>query len=96
MSDYWTMREIGMRLGLTSHQVGRRLKELGLRTPEGRPSRRAFEAGLCGQRRAPDGEHYVWGWDGERALKLVAGDGPKPTTPPLVANNRQPTPRHNP
>jgi hypothetical protein len=73
MSEYMTMRDIGGRLGMTSHQIGRTLKAMGLRTPEGRPSRMAFEAGLCEQRWAPDGEHYVWAWHGEKVLQMLGG-----------------------
>ena len=95
MNDYWTMKEIGMRLGMTSHQVGRRLKQLGLRTPDGRPSGKAFEGGLCGQRWAPDGEHYLWGWDGERTLRLLGGEGVTPTGAPPAPDSGQPPPRRN-
>src|SRR5437763_1249425 len=39
MSDeFWTMKEIGVALGVTSHVIGKRLKEIGLRTADGKPS----------------------------------------------------------
>jgi len=72
MTNFLSMKEIGKEIGWTSHQVGRLLKKLGLRTPEGKPSREAFAAGMCAQRWTPDGEHYLWAWDGERALRLLA------------------------
>ena len=39
------MRELGKQIGVTSHVVGRKLKEIGLRTAEGKPSARAIEGG---------------------------------------------------
>ncbi len=77
MSDYWTMKEIGEKLGLTSHQVGKTLKELGLRTPEGKPSQKAFRRRLVAQRWAQDGAHYLWAWDAEKTLRFLADEGGK-------------------
>jgi hypothetical protein len=88
MSDYMTMREIGGRLKLTSHQVGRKLKELGLRTPEGRPSRKAFEAALCS--RKWDGEHYLWAWDAEKVLQLLGGQERQVEADPSGPGERNP------
>jgi hypothetical protein len=73
--DYMTMREIGWEFGTTSHKVGKKLKELGLRTSDGRPSRQAFEAGLCDQRWAPGMENYLWAWHGERVVRLLRESG---------------------
>lgn len=42
---YLSMRELGTILNVTSHVVGRKLKECGLRTPEGNPSSKAIEGG---------------------------------------------------
>ena len=41
-----TMRDIGKQLGVSSHAIGRKLKEIGLRTAEGKPSTRALEGGF--------------------------------------------------
>ncbi len=74
MADYMTMKELGQRLGLSSHQVGKKLKEVGLRTPEGRPSGAAFRRKLVEQRWSSDGEHYLWAWDAERTLRFLANE----------------------
>ena len=74
-SDYKTMREIGKLLGTTSHKVGKRLKELGLRTEAGKPSRRAFEAGLCNQRWTQDMMNYCWAWKREETIRLLQEHG---------------------
>ena len=52
--DYTTMREIGKRFDATSHEVGRWLTELGLRTKFKEPSQEAITGGFC-KRRAVDG-----------------------------------------
>lgn len=46
MDDYMTMREIGALVGISSHAVGRKLKELGYRTSSKKPSAEAFRAGV--------------------------------------------------
>lgn len=69
------MKEIGQAFGTTSHQVGKKLKELGLRTTDGKPSYEAFQAGLCDQRWTQDMMHYCWAWHGERIVKLLQENG---------------------
>ena len=73
MDDYFTMKEIGSQLGTTSHQVGKSLKALGLRTTDGRPSQKAFQGGYCAQRWTQDGLNYLWAWHGEKTLNALAG-----------------------
>jgi hypothetical protein len=41
-----TMREIGIDIGLTSHQVGKALIDAGYRTPDGQPSDEARSEGV--------------------------------------------------
>ena len=45
-AQFVTMRQLGTRLGVSSHVVGRTLKETGLRDSEGRPSGRAKTGGF--------------------------------------------------
>jgi hypothetical protein len=40
-AKYLSMRQIGTILGVSSHVVGRKLKEVGLRDSEGHPTERA-------------------------------------------------------
>lgn len=80
MSEYWTMKEIGNELGLTSHQVGKQLKSLGLRTVDGRPSLEAFQGGYCAQRWTQDKQHYLWAWDAEKTLELLVKQSGQTTT----------------
>lgn len=66
---YLSMRELGEHLGVTSHVVGRKLKECGLRTADGKPSAKAIEGGftkpvLC--------ETYMLElWHEERTLRVL-------------------------
>lgn len=66
---YRSMRDLGEQLGVSSHVVGRKLKECGLRTAEGKPSARAVEDGytklvLC--------ETYMLDlWHEEKTLRVL-------------------------
>ena len=73
MSDaYWTMTEIGKLYGATPHKVGRELKELGYRTPDGRPSQKAFGEQMVQQRHDADRpEFYIWAWNREKVCDLL-------------------------
>jgi len=77
MIDYMSMTEIGVQLGITSHQVGKRLKELGLRSPAGKPTRRSFELELCSRRFSYDGDKYYYVWSAQYVIPLLAEDADK-------------------
>ena len=47
--EFLTMKELGHAFNMTSHQIGKKLKVLGFRTNDGRPSKLAFDGGYCGQ-----------------------------------------------
>jgi hypothetical protein len=80
---FWTMKDIGRLVGLTSHQIGKVLKRLGLRTSEGRPTQMAYSNLLVAQKFDGYG-HYLWAWDRDEVLRLLAATGVKPqdATPP--------------
>lgn len=50
MNEYFTLTELGRLYGVSSHVVGRWLKNLGLRTESGQPSNQAFADGFVSQR----------------------------------------------
>ncbi len=62
MGEYLSLTELGRLYGVSSHQIGRWLKGLGLRTVSGQPSRQAFAEGFVSQRpsRQPGTYFYVW------------------------------------
>jgi len=74
-NEYWTMKEIGSLFRTTSHKVGKKLKEVGLRTPQGRPSQRAFEEGYVQQRWDEDRPVYVWAWHKNKTVALLEANG---------------------
>ena len=45
-AQYVTMRQLGTTLGVSSHVVGRKLKQIGLREEDGQPSAKAREGGF--------------------------------------------------
>lgn len=83
MAEFRLMKEIGADVGLSSHQVGRRLKELGLRTTDGKPSREAFNRCLVQQHWSRDGANYCWAWDAERVKALLGVPNGTPESPSL-------------
>ena len=66
-----TMKEIGKLFGVTSHVIGRKLKELKMRNKEGKPSPAAFKGHYYGQRFTQDYENYCWAWHAEKTITLL-------------------------
>lgn len=75
MSEYWTMKQIGEVFGVSSHVVGRKLKALGYRTLDGKPSAAAFGASLVQQKFTDDYANYLWAWDKDRTVRLLEEAG---------------------
>jgi hypothetical protein len=73
--NYWTMKQIGTLFGTTSHQIGKKLKMVGLRTPDGKPSLEAFQSHLCEQLWDCDHVHYLWGWERDRTVAILEQSG---------------------
>ncbi len=74
-NEFCTMKEIGQAFGVTSHAIGKRLKEIGLRTMDGKPSREAFDEGYCEPHWTHDGKHYCWAWDKSKTMALLEASG---------------------
>ena len=70
-NQYASMQQIGKILGISSHAVGRKLKELGFRTPDGDPTDMAKESGLT---RAQFVEQGYWLnlWHQDRVLAVLS------------------------
>ena len=71
MNDFCTMRNVGAVFGVSSHFIGRALKELGLRTRDGKPSDRAKESGLVEAFAGPQPWITLWLWHRERTVALL-------------------------
>lgn len=77
-------KQIGEHFGVSSHVVGRWLKEVGLREPSGEPSPSAVEAGFVEAVDLGDGTRPFWVWrkktvdyleeQGHPRLPFVGGD----------------------
>ena len=76
MNDtFCTMRSLGAVFGVSSHFIGRVLKEMGLRTPDGQPSYQAQEAGLVKLAEGPQPWLRLWLWHKERTTALLEKAG---------------------
>lgn len=75
MNDYITMKEIGRLFGISSHVVGRALKELGHRTHDGRPSGQAFAERMVDQKWTADQANYLWAWHAEKTCTILERAG---------------------
>lgn len=73
--EFGTMKEIGKVFGVSSHVVGKRLKELGWRRKDGKPSHEAFACGLVQRKWTEDGEHYLWAWSIARTVPILEQAG---------------------
>jgi len=71
MNDYLSQTELGRIYGVSSHQVGKWLKSLGLRTPNGRPSSEAFSEGMVDQRPSRGIGTYFYVWHAQKTTDLL-------------------------
>jgi len=79
-------RDIGKLFGMTSHQVGKHLKDLGLRSQVGSPSKMAREQGIA----VPGGDfnghpEHLWHVEAVVGLFEEAGHRRVPNPPPNLA-----------
>lgn len=74
-NEFATMRESGKVFGVTNHTVGRKLKTLGLRTTDGKPSCKSFALGLVEQKFTDDYRHYCWAWHVEKTVPILEKAG---------------------
>lgn len=70
--EYGTLGDLGKLIGGSSHDAGKALKKIGLRTPDGKPSRKAFDGDFCKQAPTNRGTGYFWVWHLERTCNALA------------------------
>jgi hypothetical protein len=71
-SEFITLTELGKIYGVSSHVVGKWLKDLSLRTDDGRPSREAIKDGFV--RECPlEFGGYFWVWHREKTCEILDG-----------------------
>ena len=73
MNDFLSLTEIGKLYGVSSHVVGRWLKNLGLRTESGSPSIQAFNEKYVSQRPSRQPGTYYHVWDAKKTTDLLDG-----------------------
>jgi len=73
MNEYLSLTELGRIYGVSSHQVGKWLKGLGLRTDSGSPSAEAFREKYVAQRPSRQPQTFFYVWDRERTTALLDG-----------------------
>jgi hypothetical protein len=69
-TQFVTMRQIGKHLGVSSHGVGRKLKEIGLRTSDGQPSDQARDSGMT-KRIVTEQGYWLDLWHQDRILAVL-------------------------
>ncbi|WP_437191374.1 hypothetical protein [Planctomicrobium sp. SH527] len=75
MDECLSLTELGKIYGVTSHAVGKWLKNLGLRIHSGQPSARAFNEGYVYQRPSKQPGTYYYVWHRSRTTELLDGMG---------------------
>jgi len=70
VSEFDSMTDLGTIFGVTSHKLGKWLVAIGLRTPEMKPSKKAFDGGYVKQAPSPTNGGYFWVW--HRLKTIVA------------------------
>lgn len=75
---FLSLTELGKLYGVSSPQIGKRLKQVDLRTQDNKPSPRAFKEGFVAQRGSTQPGTYFWVWHTEKTLKVLTGAGFKP------------------
>lgn len=87
--SHLTQTQLGQLFGVTAHVVGRWLKELGLRMPDGRPTPQVVASGEA-QQCSPAGMSTFWVWEKRRIVdrfetaghRRVQTADEQPTPPP--------------
>ena len=81
MNEFLSMRELGKELEkklgrkVTSHNIGKMLKEVGLRTDDGKPSQRAFDDGFVSKEPTGVNDGYFYVWHVEKTLAVLREAG---------------------
>lgn len=76
MNDtFLSLTDLGRLFGVSSHKIGKWLKQVGLRTSANKPSPRAFKEGFVDQRGSTQPGTYIWVWHAEKTQKVLSEAG---------------------
>src|SRR5262249_39816398 len=79
--EFMTLTQLGQLFGVTSHQLGRWLVNIGLRNDQKRPAKKAFDGDYC--KMGPSrGDGYNWIWNTEKTVEALTQAGHKMVSPP--------------
>ena len=86
--EHMTLTQIGEIFGNTSHQVGKWLVQIGLRTQAKRPSSAAFDGKFVTQGPSRSIDGYNWVWHSVRTVVALekAGHRRIPNPPPYLVD----------
>ena len=71
---HMTLTQLGQLFGVSSHNVGKWLKSLGLRDEEGLPTKKAHDGRYCKQTLAGD-KGTLWVWESEKTVAALKEAG---------------------
>lgn len=71
---FMSLTQLGEIFRVSSHQVGRWLVEIGLRTPDNKPSRTAFADGYVEQMPSRN-QGYNWCWHADKTVAALEAAG---------------------
>jgi len=69
-----SLRQLGELYGVTSHKVGKWLKDLELRDEEGLPTKKAHDGRYCKQTSAGE-KCTLWVWEAVKTVAVLKSDG---------------------
>lgn len=72
-----SLTELGKMYGVSSHNVGKWLVGVGLRTQDKKPSPKAFREGYVEQRGSTQPGTYYWIWNVEKTMRALSEAGYK-------------------
>jgi len=81
---YLSLTQFGELFHVSNQTVGRWLKEIGLRNPNGEPSQRAKDAGYVMRVSTPEGKGF-WSWRKHKTIEVLeAANHPLPDSPSVA------------
>lgn len=88
--EFMTLTQLGQLFGVSSHQLGRWLVDIGLRNEKKRPSQKAFDGDYC--KAGPSrGDGYNWIWHTEKTVEALSQAGHRMVSPPPLDLVEPPT-----
>ena len=69
--EYMSLTDLGKLYGVSRVRMGQILIEVGLRTPEKKPSRMAFEKGFVIERPSTQPGTYFYVWHGKKTCEIL-------------------------